>query len=122
MSRIATHGATRKGKHWPEYGVWEQMKNRCYRKTTASFKYYGARGIKVCDRWLHGEGGKSGFECFITDMGRRPDKGYSVDRKRTEGDYEPSNCKWSTAKEQAANRRARGPNLKPYPPRRKRTV
>jgi hypothetical protein len=83
------------------------MINRCYRPTTGNFHNYGGRGITVCDRWRFGEGGLSGFECFIGDMGRRPDPALSVDRINNDGDYEPANCKWATAKEQANNRRRR---------------
>lgn len=109
-----THGGTKARAHWPEYGVWEQMKNRCYRPATSSFQYYGARGIQVCDRWRFGEHGKSGFGCFIEDMGRRPDPLMSIERVNNDGDYEPANCKWVTKKEQSGNRRPRGPNKKPY--------
>lgn len=109
-------------KNYPEYGIWEQMKNRCYRPATASFKYYGARGVKVCDRWLTGEGGKTGFECFVEDMGWRPAPHLTLDRKNNAGDYEPGNCRWATPKEQAANRRPRSPNLNPYPIRKPRVT
>lgn len=116
--RRKTHGATLAGKaHWPEYGIWDQMKNRCYRPTVDSFRFYGARGIQVCDRWRFGEDGKSGFECFIADMGRRPNPELSLDRRDNNGNYCKDNCRWATKAEQSANRRPRGPNLKPYPQR-----
>lgn len=117
-ARRKTHGATLVGKaRWPEYGIWEQMKNRCYREASDSFRFYGARGISVCDRWRFGEGGKSGFECFIDDMGRRPSHNLSLDRRENNGNYCKDNCRWATKEEQSANRRPRGPNLKPYPKR-----
>jgi hypothetical protein len=83
------------------------MIRRCYRPETESFKYYGARGIGVCDRWRYGEGGLSAFQCFIADMGRRPSKDLSIDRENNDGDYSPDNCRWATSVEQAANKRNR---------------
>lgn len=100
-----THGATKRGQRWPEWGVWRQMINRCYRKATEAYSRYGARGICVCDRWRFGDGQMSAFECFIADMGRRPSPDLSIERMNNDGNYEPSNCKWATSAEQAANRR-----------------
>lgn len=104
----STHGATltRGGqKRWPEYSVWNEMRRRCHVETSGRYSYYGARGITVCDRWRFGEDGKSGFECFISDMGRRPAKGLSIDRINNDGNYEPDNCRWATQSEQTRNRR-----------------
>lgn len=61
----------------------------------------GCRGIRVCARWRNS---RSGFSNFLLDMGPRPE-GKSLDRKNNEGDYEPSNCRWATAVQQANNRR-----------------
>lgn len=90
----------------PLYRVWTQMRQRCHETYAANHKWYGARGITVCDRWRFGEDGKSGFECFIEDMGPRPD-GLTLDRINVNGDYEPGNCRWATWKEQANNKQAR---------------
>lgn len=104
--RQRTHGATERGNHWPEWGVYCQMLNRCYRPETDSYRNYGGRGIQVCDRWRFGEDGKSGFECFIDDMGRRPASGLSIDRfPDNDGNYEPGNCRWATASQQQLNAR-----------------
>lgn len=85
----------------PLYRCWASMKNRCYNHNDKeNYGWYGSRGIKVCERWI----GENGFWNFVDDMGPRP-KGYSIDRIDVNGDYEPSNCKWSSPKEQAYNRR-----------------
>lgn len=82
-----------------EVSVWNGMKSRCRNKRDRIYKHYGGRGIKVCDRWLNS------FDAFIEDMGRRPSKKHSIDRIDVNGDYEPSNCRWTTQKEQARNTR-----------------
>ena len=81
----------------PEYVSWRAMKNRM-RPTHDSFKYYGGRGIKVCERWLR-------YENFLADMGRKPSPIHSIDRIDTDGHYEPGNCRWATPAEQTKNRR-----------------
>ena len=85
--------------HTSEYTTWDAMKTRCYNKKHKTYKNYGSRGITVCERWLNS------FENFYEDMGDKPDKTYSLDRIDVNGNYEPSNCKWSTPKEQINNRR-----------------
>lgn len=67
------------------------------------------RGIKVCDRW------RESFDNFIEDMGERPTKHHSLDRINNDGDYEPSNCKWSTNYEQFSNSRLFLESKNPYP-------
>lgn len=88
-----THGATNSS----TWLSWKSMKNRCMCATSPDHAEYGARGIKVCERWMK-------FENFLADMGERP-TGMTLDRRNNDGNYEPGNCKWSTAKEQANNRR-----------------
>lgn len=90
-------------KNWPGYGRWWQMIMRCENPGVRAFSYYGARGIKVCDRWRHGENGKHAFECFIEDMG--PPNGLTIDRIDPNGNYEPSNCRWATPHQQRLNTR-----------------
>lgn len=82
----------------PEYNTWGHMIARCERPSCKDFQYYGARGIKVCDRWRE-------FSNFFADMGKKPSPKHSIDRINNNGNYEPSNCYWATHKEQMRNRR-----------------
>lgn len=75
------------------------MIRRCENRNVPEYKLYGARGIKVCPRWRHGDGALSGYECFLADLGRRPGKEWSIDRIDSDGNYEPSNCRWLTIEE-----------------------
>lgn len=87
----------------PEYNIWCLMKRRCLNPTSASYSYYGGRGITVCDIW------KNSFEKFLADMGERPTSKHSIDRIENNGNYEPSNCRWATKKEQAQNKNSNKP-------------
>lgn len=89
-----THGMSKT----PTYRSWSAMIRRCESKNHPDFKHWGARGIKICQRW------RESFEAFYADMGERPD-GMTLDRINVDGDYEPSNCRWATPVEQGYNQR-----------------
>lgn len=80
------------------YKIWKGIKQRCYNPNSKAYRYYGKRGIKMCDQW------RESFINFYTDMGIRPD-GLELDRIDPDGDYTPLNCRWVTAKENYDNRR-----------------
>lgn len=83
----------------PEYTAWVGMKGRCNNPNRREYKHYGARGIKVCERWINS------FTNFYKDMGVKPSAKHSLDRIDFNGNYEPGNCRWATSLEQRANQR-----------------
>lgn len=87
------HGGSRS----PEYHIWIDMKQRCLNPNEPNYKHYGARGVKVCQRW------QNKFENFLEDMGRRPGPKMQIDRIDVNGDYCPENCRWVTSKENTRN-------------------
>lgn len=83
--------------------TWERMKYRAHNYRGKWGEHYKKRGITVCDRWVKGENGMSGWECFYADMGDRPE-GLTLDRINNNGNYEPGNCRWATWSEQNSNK------------------
>lgn len=81
------------------YNTYGGMKSRCLSSVDKDYKNYGARGISICERWL----GVDGFFNFIEDMGDRPE-GMTLDRRNSNGDYSPENCRWADVNTQAINK------------------
>lgn len=89
------HGLTNSS----EYRSWSAMIKRCTNPKHDKYQYYGGRGINVCEQWL------TSFENFFNDMGHKPSRNHSIDRKDVNGDYTPDNCVWTTTEEQMRNKR-----------------
>lgn len=81
---------------------------RCHNPAHAAYRYYGARGVKVCDRW------RESFEAFAADMGARP-VGLELDRIDPAGDYKPGNVRWMNRRMQKVNRAKRSDHYEPRP-------
>jgi len=94
---MAKHGHARGGTTTITYGSWEAMLRRCRDKNRSNYRWYGAKGVIVCERWLK-------FENFLTDMGERPGPEYSIDRYPNKaGNYEPGNGRCALQREQTRN-------------------
>lgn len=97
IERSTTHGYSNKERL---YSIWHSMKLRCYTKSNISYKYYGKRGIEICDEWKNDY---SNFRNWALQNGY--EKGLTIDRIDVDGNYEPGNCRWTSYKGQARNRK-----------------
>jgi hypothetical protein len=93
----STHGHRQGRLASKTYISWRNMNSRCYYEPNNRHHLYGGRGIEVCDRWRHS------FDNFLADMGERP-KNTTLDRIDSNGNYEPTNCRWASNKTQARNK------------------
>ena len=106
--KFLKHSHARNGFTSRTYNAWRGMMRRCYTTTDKAYKYYGARGIKVCKRWRV-------FKNFLADMGEVP-PGRSLDRIDNDGNYTPKNCRWATHFTQIHNRRPQSQWIAPPGP------
>jgi hypothetical protein len=101
LQRNTKHGCAGRGTKTPEYFIWRQMIQRCENPNDKSYRWYGGRGISVCQKW------RASFLSFLADVGLRPGQDLTIDRVDNDGNYEPGNVRWATWQEQASNKRKR---------------
>lgn len=102
MAGKTIHGASGGPRKSPEYHSWQSAKQRCTNPNNVGYRWYGARGITMCEAWC------ASFVAFLADMGPRP-AGTTIDRyPNPDGNYEPGNCRWATRAEQSKGQRKPG--------------
>ena len=99
MASRTKHGGYSGGRETPEHYIWRSMHQRCRSPNAAGFQYYGAKGVRVCERW-------NDFGAFLEDMGARPSSQHQIDRVDPDGNYSPENCRWVTRSTQQKNKRS----------------
>lgn len=92
-ARATRHGHTAHYENSPEYEAWRSMKHRCYTPSHEGWTWVGAKGIKVCKRWL------TSFENFLEDLGKRPSPKHQLNRISKTQDYTPTNTRWALVRE-----------------------
>lgn len=86
-------------RYTPEYSLWLNMKSRCYNPKNNAYKYYGGRGITICDEW------RDDFKQFYDDMCPRPSDSHQIDRIDNDKGYSPENCRWVERIDNVRNRK-----------------
>lgn len=102
-----THGQSNKS---PLYTAWVNIRQRCYNPSNPDYRIYGGRGISVYAEW------RDSYEAFQRDMGPTWQRGLTIDRINTNGNYEPGNCRWVPMSEQWKTRRSHGRKRAPSEP------